>query len=251
MLHHISDIGKISICTKTCPLCPAAKQTMLPFPKYSSSHAQSLFFLLHLDVWGPYQTSTNQGCKYFLTLVDDSSKATWTFLLVTKQDVFQKFKQFLAYVQNHFHTTVKSIRTNHGTEFLNQTFSAFLAQMWISHQTSCTYTPQQNARVERKHKHLLEIARALRFHSGLPHKYWGECILTATHLINVLPSVVLNYKSPYEVLFGKVPDYSLLRCFGCLRYASHHSNDKFDVRAIQCVFGVSISSERIQTPHIR
>lgn len=67
-------------------------------------------------------------------------------------------------------------------------------------------------------------------------KYWGECLLAATHIINKLPSTVLQYKTPHELLYNTKPDYSVLKAFGCLAYASTHSNDKFASRAIQCVF---------------
>lgn len=68
----------------------------------------------------------------------------------------------------------------------------------------------------------------------MPKKIWGDCLLTATYLINRLPSRILNNKSPYQILFEKVPDYSHLRPFGCLYFASNLSRnrDKLYPRAI-------------------
>lgn len=83
---------------------------------------------------------------------------------------------------------------------------------------------------------MLEIARALRFQSALPCKYWGECLLTKIHIVNKLSSSLLNHKTPHELLYHTKPDYTNLRAFGCLAYASVHSTNKFDSRAITCVF---------------
>lgn len=63
-----------------CDVCHFARQTRQPFP-LSSSNSTSMFDFLYCDVWGPYKHPTYDGCTSFLTIVDDHTRATWTFLL--------------------------------------------------------------------------------------------------------------------------------------------------------------------------
>lgn len=99
-------------------------------------------------------------------------------------------------------------------------------------------TPQQNGRVERKHQHILNIARALRFQANLPIKFWGECVQATCHLINRTPSRLLDYKTPFQILFNKQPSYEHIRVFGylCFAYNLRSKGDKFASRSRRCVF---------------
>jgi len=92
--------------------------------------------------------------------------------------------------------------------------------------------------VEQKHRHILNVARALRFQGNLPIKFWEECILTIAYLINRTPSTILNGKTPYEMLYGQQPAYEHLRIFGSLCYTHNQrrNGDKVASRSKKCVF---------------
>ncbi|KAK9668254.1 hypothetical protein RND81_13G045000 [Saponaria officinalis] len=192
-----------------------------------TSHSVDYVALLHARLGhlsigalkhGPYQVPSMSGASYFLTIVDDHSRMTWTVLLKDKTSVSAKLKQFLAYVSNHFHTTVQILRSDNRTKLFQRECGALLSDQGIVHQRT-----------------IPEVARALRFHGKLPKRFWGEMILATTHLINLTLTSVLNWKTPFEVLFHKPPDYSMLRVIRCLAYAHQKTGDKFKPRAFKCV----------------
>ena len=236
-MQHIDVCNCKNLKEYNCNVCFHSKQQKLPFSP-SSSRANDSFDLIHLDLWGPYKVKALNGASYFLTILDDYSRVVWTFLLHNKLQVVKTITDFLVLIETQFGKKVKSIRSDNGTEIIKDQCMNLFAEKGIFHQKSVPYVPQQNGRVERKHKHLLEMSRAFRFHAKLPKKFWGDCLLAATHVINKLPTKVLQWKSPYEVMFHKIPSYDNLRVFGCLCYAYNMkvNRDKFDNRSRKCIF---------------
>nr|GEV90989.1 putative ribonuclease H-like domain-containing protein [Tanacetum cinerariifolium] len=220
-----------------CDSCAKAKHTILPFPS-SSIKTNASFELIHCDIWGGYRIPSYTRANYFLTIVDDFSRAIWIFLLKYKSEASQHLKNFHRMIKVQFEKGIKRIRCDNGGEFTSTKMLEFYNENGILLETTCPHTPQQNRVVERKHRHLLETARALRISANLPKRFWGECILTAAYVINRLPSKVIKNKTPFEIIWNKEPDYSLLKVFGCLVYFKNTNTkgDKFEDRGKPGVF---------------
>ena len=233
LLSNVLSPGTVSL-EHNCAVCPMAKQTRLPFSLSSiSSHVP--FALLHCDIWGPHKLKSTSRARYFLTIVDDYTRCTWIFLMTHKSETQSLMKSFVTFVRSQFSTTIKAIRSDNGAEFLS--LREFFLDNGVEFQRSCVYTPQQNGVVERKHRHILIVARALLFQANLPLSFWGECVLTAVYLINRLPTPLLSNQSPYERLYSRSPKLDHLRVFGCLCYATVvQPLQKFDSRAHRCIF---------------
>ena len=77
-----------------CLVCSKARQHRLPFP-HSQIHSTHIFELIHIDLWGPYRVQTYNGYKYFLTIVDDYSRTTWTHLLAAKSNAMPLIRAFV------------------------------------------------------------------------------------------------------------------------------------------------------------
>ena len=97
---------------------------------------------------------------------------TWISLLRNKSEVSTAFQEFQKMVLTQYQRQIRTLQSDNGTEFMDQMLGNFLQRHGIQHQTSCTYTPQQNGLVERKNRQIIEIVRVSLFGMNLPKYYW-------------------------------------------------------------------------------
>jgi len=60
----------------------------------SSINTNDIFSLIHVNLWGPYPVNCISSAFYFLTIIDDFSRVTWTYLLKEKTSVSNTLKYF-------------------------------------------------------------------------------------------------------------------------------------------------------------
>jgi hypothetical protein len=240
----LNKTGSISInshvsssLSRICNSCQLGKSHRLPFAlneKRSSFPLQ----LIHCDLWGPSPILSTSGFRYYVIFVDDHSRFTWFYPLKHKSDFYDTFLRFQKFVENQFSHSIKAFQCDGGSEFTSLRFKHHLSTCGIEQRFSCPYTPAQNGKAERKHRHITETGLTLLFHAHTPLTMWVEAFSTATYIINRLPTLVLQNASPYEVLYGNSPSYSLFRTFGCLcyPYLRDYVSHKLAPKTTLCVF---------------
>nr|GFA31464.1 retrovirus-related Pol polyprotein from transposon TNT 1-94 [Tanacetum cinerariifolium] len=157
-----------------CSSCELGKAKRKSFYSKLTPNSKRLLHLLHMDLCGPMRVASINGKRYVLVIVDDYSRYTWTHFLRSKDETPEVLIDFLRLVQRGLQAQVRVVRTDKGTEFLNQTLHAYFAAEGIQHQTSVARTPKQNGVVKRRNRTLVEAARTMLSAAKVPLFFWAE-----------------------------------------------------------------------------
>ena len=103
--------------------CALGKHSRDAFPKETKWRVALPLELIHTDIYGPMQTSTKSGNKYFLTFTDDCIRMGWVYFLRSKSEAFSVFKKFKATVELQSGYKLKKLRSDRGGEYTSLEFS--------------------------------------------------------------------------------------------------------------------------------
>ena len=78
---------------------------------------------------------------------------------------------------------------------------------------------------------IMERARCMRLHVGLPLQFWVDAINNDIYLINRGPSSALDGGIPEEAWTGKQVKYSFLRTFGFESFVHIDKDDRTKLEA--------------------
>ncbi|KAJ9543669.1 hypothetical protein OSB04_023376 [Centaurea solstitialis] len=144
--HLVKGLSETRLSKDTlCSACEKGKMTRSSHPPKIETNCQHPLDMLHIDLCGPMRVESLARKKYML---------------------------------------VKKLRSDNGTEFRNVKLQSFLEEVGITHNFSVVRTPQQNGVVERKNRTLVEAARSMMAHSGVPPSLWAEAVSTACFTLN-------------------------------------------------------------------
>ncbi|GKF21890.1 retrovirus-related pol polyprotein from transposon TNT 1-94, partial [Tanacetum coccineum] len=121
--------------------------------------------------------------------------------------------------------SVRRIRIDNGTKFVNQTLHEYYEKVGISHETSVARSPQQNGVVERCNRTLIEAARTMLIYAKALLFLWAEVVATTCYTQNRSIVRLRHGKTPYELLHDKPPNLSFFNVFGALCYPTNDSEN--------------------------
>ncbi|GKC45348.1 putative ribonuclease H-like domain-containing protein [Tanacetum coccineum] len=148
----------------------------------------------------PMRVDSINGKKYILVIIDDYTRFSWVRFLRTKDETPKVIKKFIILMQRALNATVRFLRTDNGTEFVNKTLIEFSTRT------------------------MLIFAKALMF-------LWAEAVATACYTLNRSLIHTLHGKTYYELLKGKKPEVKYFWVFGSLCYPTNDYDDLGKLKA--------------------
>jgi transposase InsO family protein len=98
---------------------------------------------------------------YYVSFIDDFSCKTWIYFLKTKDEVFSRFQEFKALVENQIGKKIKVLRLDNGGEYTSKEFKGFCKEGGIKRELIVPYNPQHNGVAERKNRSIIGDAKAM------------------------------------------------------------------------------------------
>ena len=217
-----------------CQGCVEGKMHRLPFKSVGEIQSSRRLELVHSDVCGPMPTESIGGCKYFVTFTDDFSRRCSVYFMRHKSEVLDKFKELESATTAGGTLKIGTLRSDNGGEYVSGDFKMYLQNNRVHHELTVPYLPEQNGVAERMNRTLMESARTMLLHAGLPDIYWAEAIAIAAYCRSRIPTKAFKESvTPYERWYLRKPNVNHLRVFGCIAYAhiSNPARQKLDKKA--------------------
>ncbi|GBP86571.1 Retrovirus-related Pol polyprotein from transposon TNT 1-94 [Eumeta japonica] len=200
-----------------------------------------------------YGEAIDWRLRYFVVFKDEYSKYRRVFFVKTKDEIKSCIKNFISQAENETGNKIKIFRSDNGTEFINKEVREVFQNKGIIHQTSVTFTPEQNGVAERENRILVEAARTMLYAKDLPISLWAESVNTAAYVINRTGKSSIEGKSPYELWSSKSYDINNLKIFGTTVYVhipkeKRHKWDAKGEKGIMVGYGETIKGYRVYFP---
>ena len=244
---HVKGLGQIappSLQDLNCTVCNYSNMTRI-VNRETPRRADRKLGRVHTDVWGPYRVTSLGGHRYFVSLIDDLSRKSWLFCLRSRSEIYTKISEWETSTNLQMGEKVAIYRCDNAKEY--QKFERLIHDAGTRMEYTTAYTPEENGVAERLNRTIIQMARSMLIWAQLPQTFWGEAVVTANYLRNLLPAGQ-DDQSPNELWDDHKPEVGHVRTFGCLVHVHIPSETraKFDKVSFQGIFVGYHSNQQVR-----
>ena len=229
--------------TSACPGCAVGKSTnKARGPAQAKTHLPLRHF--HSDILG--RIMVNGTYQYAIGVIDSCTSVFWIQFVHKKSDIIYALPRIMRQIRFDFtklyptETFACTLRADRDSVYLWQDLRDVLFEMNVETEYTVPYAHWMLGKCERMWRTLTYAAQAMMSDCGLPKQFWHYAILAAVHIKNRSYSTGAGPSGgiPYELLYGRPPNLSSLRVFGCLAFVKvpDVQKRKFTPSAVPKVF---------------
>jgi hypothetical protein len=194
------------------------------------------------DIKGPFPRGIN-GIRYYVLYIDYVTRKKFIYFLrhITAEEVLETFRRLELKLQS-IRKEVKVIRmfkSDNAGAFIDDRVTTYMQSRGITCTTVSPYTHHQQGLVERAHLTLSEMAMSWMLAAYVPQFLWPYAYDHAVLITDMLPTSALGeLTSPYIEAYGRIPDGSNIKTFGCDMYALlyEETRQKYGPRATKGIY---------------
>ena len=198
-----------------CTCCAGAKICRKPFSRPVFHDTTRPGEVVAVDLCGPMRVPTMTGQKYMLVIIDYFTNYGFLYFLRNKDQAADCIRECYNKEFRSRNYTIGVLYSDQGGEFSNKELTTWLTKNGIDQKFTAGYSPQQNGKVERLNRTIVELSTAILMAASMPMKWYADAAATVWYVLLRTKLVRNTGKTAYELWTGRKPDLKHLHAWGC------------------------------------
>lgn len=188
-------------CIDDCDACLRGKMPYKPF-NHTAEKPENPMDIVVTDLAGPIEMKSHAGSRYYMTMIDLATDYVEIRCLHHKSDATEALKGYIEKQENLTGRRLRCLRSDRGLEYCNRELSTYLMSKGITHQLTCSESPQSNGVAERWNRTLADAMRTQLIAHSLSKELWSEALHHTVYSLNRLPRQN-QIAPPIERFYGR------------------------------------------------
>lgn len=200
-----------------CDICTMAKLARSPFKNKERRVMNDGQAMVAIAYVGPMPSKSHDGYTGFVSIMVEPFHLSMVMSVKNKdsQTQLEALRSAIAQLQLvQPRTRVVVVKSDNAQVYVGEPFAKFCNESMIVQEFSAPYAPQQNGKVERSNRVIVEMARSMLQTASMTHMFWSDAVVAAAYVRNRCLTVALDGLTPIEAVTGCPPVLTGMKVFG-------------------------------------